>query len=88
MNRKKMSRSIAALAGLIEQLEQRLVLSTLTVTNTNAVGPGSFRQTVIDANPAGGDVVQFAPSLSGKAILLSDVLEITKSVTISGPLPS
>ena len=85
MNRKKMSRSIAALAGLIEQLEQRLVLSTLTVTNTNAVGPGSFRQTVIDANPAGGDVVQFAPSLSGKAILLSDVLEITKSVTISGP---
>src|SRR6476469_5856180 len=34
----------------MESVEQRILFSTFTVTNTNDAGAGSFRQAIIDAN--------------------------------------
>src|SRR5262249_18337939 len=38
----------------LETLEDRTVLSTFTVTNTNDSGPGSLRQAISDATAAAG----------------------------------
>src|SRR5262249_40026365 len=49
---------------LLEALEDRTVLSTFSVVNTNDNGPGSLRQAILDANahpndPSGPDVIEF-----------------------------
>jgi len=41
-------------APRLERLEQRELLSTLTVLNTNDSGAGSLRQAILDANASGG----------------------------------
>ena len=58
---------------------------TLIVTNTNDSGPGSLRQTIIDA--VDGDAIQFDPSIAGQTIVLGKHLTITRNLTIEGPTP-
>jgi hypothetical protein len=67
-----------------EGLEERTVLSTLTVLNTLDKGAGSLRNTIIKAKS--GDTILFASGLDGQTITLtSDELAIKKSVDIEGP---
>jgi hypothetical protein len=65
-------------------LEDRLVPSTLTVTNTLDSGTGSLRAEIAAAHK--GDTIKFAPSLVGQTITLtSGELLIKREVTIVGP---
>src|SRR3954471_14169170 len=67
-----------------EGLEDRTVLSTLTVTNNLDSGAGSLRAAIKAA--ASGDTIVFAPSLVGQTIALtSGELAISKSLDIEGP---
>jgi predicted outer membrane repeat protein len=67
-----------------EALEGRCVLSTLTVTNNLDSGHGSLRAEIGAAKS--GDVINFAPGLSGQTIkLTSGELSINKSLSIQGP---
>jgi hypothetical protein len=46
---------------VFEPREDRLVLSTFTVTNTSDSGTGSFRQAILDANAnPGADIIAFS----------------------------
>jgi hypothetical protein len=73
----------------LEALEDRLVLSTFTVTNTGDAGDGSLRQAILDANAAAGaDVIDFDPaafSTPQTIRLLSSLPDITDDLTINGP---
>jgi hypothetical protein len=67
----------------LERFEDRSLPSTLTVLNNLDSGPGSLRAALAAAN--NGDVVTFAPGLSGKTITLtSGVVNVNASVTITG----
>jgi hypothetical protein len=68
----------------LEILEDRTVLSTLTVLNKLDQGAGSLRDTITKAND--GDTIVFAASLAGQTITLtSDQLTLNKSLDIEGP---
>jgi hypothetical protein len=70
----------------LETLEDRLVPSTIPVTNKLDSGPGSLRQAIIDANGnPGADTIVFDKGVSGTIKLTSGEMLITDSVTISGP---
>ncbi|MCE3295575.1 MAG: hypothetical protein K0R65_1289 [Crocinitomicaceae bacterium] len=59
--------------------------ATITVTNTNDSGPGSFRQAVADANM--GDIIRFSPSLlagGSDTIVFATPVNITKGLFIKG----
>jgi hypothetical protein len=59
---------------------------TFLVTTTADSGPGSLRQAILDANAdLGGDIIQFAPGVSGTITLTSGELDITDTVDIQGP---
>ena len=82
-----------SVAPRLEVMEDRTVLSTLTVMNTNDSGKGSLRQAILDANRNGSTTntitIKFAPALSGKTITLtSGELDITNNVNIDGSFPS
>ena len=63
----------------LEGLEERTVLSTLTVLNTLDKGAGSLRDTITKAKS--GDTIVFDPSLDGQTITLtSDQLTINDSL--------
>jgi hypothetical protein len=65
-------------------LEDRRLLSTLTVRNINDSGSGSLRAAITKANS--GDTIVFAPKLDGQTITLtSGELQLTKNLTIQGP---
>ena len=67
----------------VESLEQRCLLSTLTVLNNADTGAGSLRATLAAAD--NGDTITFASSLRGKTITLtSGQLTVTKSIDIEG----
>lgn len=67
-----------------EALDERVVPSTLTVTNNLDSGPGSLRAEIAAAKP--GSTIDFAPSLDGETITLtSGELILTKNLTIAGP---
>src|SRR5947209_20422125 len=69
---------------LLEDLERRLALSTLTVTSAADGGTGSLRAEVGLAQP--GDTIQFARSLNGRTITLTGgPIEIGQSIGIDGP---
>src|SRR5262249_25245752 len=55
--------------------------ATVTVTNTNDNGPGSFREAI--ASAASGDTIDF--SVTGTIRLTSGELVIDKNLTIQGP---
>src|SRR5438128_274607 len=64
----------------LEQLEDRVVPSTFTVSNLLDGGNGSLRKAILDANAhAGADVINF--SVAGTILLTSGALP-----TITGPL--
>jgi hypothetical protein len=68
----------------VEQLDDRIVPSTFTVTNLLDNGAGSLRGAVIAANAnPGADVINFATT--GTIALTSGELDITDSLTINGP---
>jgi len=68
----------------LEGLEDRTVLSTLTVLNTLDKGAGSLRDTITKAKS--GDTIVFDPRLDGQTITLtSDQLTINKNLDIEGP---
>src|SRR5262249_10342294 len=68
----------------LEGLEERTVLSTLTILNTLDKGAGSLRDTITKAKS--GDRIVFDPSLDRQTITLtSDQLTINKSLDIEGP---
>jgi hypothetical protein len=67
-------------------MEDRTLLSTLTVMNNHDSGPGSLRATIAAA--ASGDTIKFASSLKGQTIALTTgELDITTSLDIDGPAP-
>src|SRR5262245_23357122 len=68
----------------LESLEDRTVLSTLTVTNPADSGDGSLRAAIALAQS--GDQIVFDTSLKGQTITLtSGPLAITQSLDIEGP---
>jgi hypothetical protein len=69
---------------MFEALEDRWVLSTLTVLNNLDSGAGSLRAEITAAHKS--DTIVFAPSLAGKTITLtSGELLIDKNLIIVGP---
>jgi hypothetical protein len=70
----------------LEGLEDRLALSTFTVTNLADSGAGSLRQAIVESNSTPGpNVIHFARGLSGTIVLTSGELQITNNVKIVGP---
>jgi hypothetical protein len=69
----------------VELLEERRLLSTLTVMNANDGGAGSLRQAITDASP--DDTILFAPGLA-PIVLTGGELVINKDLTIAGNGPA
>jgi hypothetical protein len=70
----------------IEPLEDRVLMSTYSVSNLLDHGPGSLRQAVLNANARGGaDAITFAASVHGSITLTSGQLSITGSLSVTGP---
>jgi hypothetical protein len=81
---RKAARQGRAFVPKLELLEERTVLSTLTVTNPADSGDGSLRAVIATAQS--GDQIVFDTSLKGQAITLtSGPLAITQSIDIEGP---
>jgi hypothetical protein len=71
----------------VDGLEERALLSVLTVTNNSDDGSGSLRQRIAAAQP--GDVIQFSPLLDGDTITLTSGEIVPQcSLTIQGPGPN
>jgi hypothetical protein len=79
---RKNNRKIVSKRSLrCETLEDRRVLATFTVLNTNDAGAGSLRQAIIDSNAAAGaDTIDFAAAVQGATINLTTLMDAT-SVT-------
>ncbi len=78
-------RNRARFAPALDVLEQRELLSTLTVLNAQDSGPGSLRDTVAIA--ASGDTIVFDSDLIGQTITLTGgaIASTGKDLTIDGP---
>lgn len=80
------SRQRLGAARLFGSLEERVLMSTYTVTNLLDHGVGSLRQAVVEANlHAGTDTIKFASSVHGTITLTTGQLTLTGSVNIDGP---
>src|SRR5207302_1486338 len=78
------ARRRAVFRPTLAALEDRKLLSTLTVTNTLDSGKGSLRAEIAAAQP--GDTIRFAGKLTNQTITLtSGELVINKSLDIEGP---
>jgi hypothetical protein len=85
-SRNHSSRGVRLLPSLCA-LEERALLSTVTVTNTNDSGPGSLRDAI--NNAVSGEVINFAKSAYGTINLTSGPLAINFiNLTIQGPGPN
>lgn len=70
----------------MEGLEDRALLSAISVVNTADSGPGSLRQAITDANDAAGeDVISFAKGVRGTITLTGGELSIIDDLIIDGP---
>ena len=68
----------------LDPMEDRTLLSTLTVLNNADSGSGSLRAEIAAASS--GDTIVFAPKLQGgQTITLASELDITKNLDIEGP---
>ena len=68
---------------VLESLEGRVVLSTLTVLNNADSGPGSLRAEIAAAS--GGDTIAFSRKLESQTIILTTgELVVNKDLTIKG----
>ncbi len=68
----------------LDQMENRTLLSTLTVMNNQDSGAGSLRADIAAAKR--GDTIAFAAGLRGQTIVLTTgELDITTSLNIDGP---
>src|SRR5689334_1283501 len=81
---RRRSRAWQPLANVpAECLEERILLSTITVTSAADSGGGSLRDAIASANP--GDTIEFASAINGTPIVLtSGQLTISQSLTITG----
>jgi parallel beta-helix repeat protein len=80
--RKSVKRSARPTAA-IETLEDRTLLSALTVSSLNDSGAGSLRQAILDANAGkGADTINF--TVSGTIVLNSALPNVTDTVNIDG----
>jgi len=85
------SGSMLALGGGAGALGAVLLASpagaaTFTVTTTHHSGIGSLSQAITDANASpGADTIEFAPDVTGMINLITDLPDITDSLTIRGP---
>ena len=71
--------------NVIESLEDRTLLTTFTVVNTDDSGTGSLRDAIEQANAnAGADSISFDAALAGETIVLSDELWISDDLTLTG----
>ncbi len=76
----------SSFAPRLEGLEDRTLLTTISVLNTDDSGPGSLRQAIMDANAQeGADTIEFAEGVQGTIGLTSGQLAITDELTIDGP---
>src|SRR5262245_4507196 len=66
-----------------DTLEDRTLLSTLTVLNLADSGADSLRERIGAA--VAGDTINFAPGLSGTIVLSGVQLVVNKDLTIQGP---
>src|SRR5947209_6550289 len=67
-------------------LEDRTLPSTFTVVNLADHGSGSLRQAVLAANQhPGADAIQFQSGLAGTIALTGGPINITGSLTVTGP---
>jgi hypothetical protein len=76
----------------VELLEDRRMLATLLVTNTNDSGAGSLRQAVLNSvghsgGGTGNDTIQFSASIDGGIINLTSapLNDITTGSKMAGP---
>jgi fibronectin-binding autotransporter adhesin len=81
--RQKSRRAALRSQPWVAALEERALLSTLTVTNDNDSGTGSLRGALAAA--VAGDSIKFAHSAYGTITLSSGPLEIQSNVKINGP---
>src|SRR5262245_25682438 len=73
---------------IVERLEDRLLLTIYTVTNTNDAGTGSFRQAILDANNNPViDTIKFNIGGSAPKVIVSNspLPPITDPLIIDGP---
>src|SRR5262249_45531636 len=70
---------------LLERLEERTLLTTITVQNSNPSGANSLSAAIAAAQS--GDTIMFhmGPQYVTSPITLSGQLELTQNVTITGP---
>ncbi|MDB5391628.1 MAG: hypothetical protein JWM11_7274 [Planctomycetaceae bacterium] len=77
-------------SGIIEALESRELLTTITVTtNLDVVNPNdqlvSLREAVATANSdPGADTIEFSPAANGTIVLTAGALVVTDTLTIQG----
>lgn len=84
--RNALGMAVATVAGAGGMIAAPAEAANFTVTNLADDGVGSLRQAIADANgAAGADTITFQAGLSGTITLSTGQLEITDSVTITGP---
>ncbi len=83
------------ISGVVESLDGRVLLSTITVTSLADSGPGTLRSAIEQANlvpeanySSQSATIVFAPSLAGTITLQSALPALTSAENIEGPGPS
>ncbi len=75
--------------GRLESLEERVVLSTIVVTNLDDSGAGSLRAAIEQANlDPGSDTIRFLDGLSGTISLTGALPDLSTAIALEGPGPS
>lgn len=70
----------------LEPLEDRSLLATFTVVNTNDSGAGSLRDAIVSANnQTDNDIIDFSPGVTGIIKLASALPDLSSNIQIQGP---